>query len=63
MLMMGIKKNKEWMIFELPNGEKIKILIKTHKSGNPNQAVIAIDCPKNIKINRLINDNIGNQKG
>lgn len=52
MLVINTRKNTEWIVFNLENGEKIKILVKDHKTNNKTHNKIVIECPKNIKVDR-----------
>lgn len=61
MLITTIKKEKEWIRFNLPNGQKIKVLVKDHDSGNNLLATTVIDCPREIKIDRTQDENFGNK--
>jgi len=57
-----VRKNKEWVVFELPNGQAFRILVKSHVSKNPQLVGLVIKCPKDIKIKREDNENFGNVK-
>ena len=59
-LVITLKRKKEWIVFSLPNNQKIKLLIDHHRSNNINLSQVVIDCPKNIQISREINEGIGN---
>ena len=54
------KRAQEWIEFTLPDSRKIKVLVKKHKSGNTNYQTVIIECPRDIKIQRVPNENIGN---
>lgn len=61
-LSLTVKKNRDWIKFDLGNGEEIKILVKHHKSENNNLNRIIIKCPRRINIDREENDNMGNHR-
>ena len=60
-LVISAKKSVDWISLTLPDGQKIRFIVKDHKSGNPNLSKIVIDCPKSIKISRSDNDSRGNR--
>lgn len=58
-LVVTIKKDTDWVKFTLPDDREIKVLVK--KASNSSFNKVVIDCPKDIKVNRVVNDNIGNR--
>lgn len=59
-LIKSFNKRKSWIKFDLPNGQIIKLLMKDHET-NKNLFTMVCDCPKDIKISTVFNENIGNQ--
>lgn len=58
-LVKSFNKLKSWIKFDLPDGQVIKVLIKDHET-NRNMFTMICDCPREIKISTVHNDNIGN---
>jgi len=60
-LIMNVKREKEIIKIYLEDGREIKILWKNSKTSRCNNSkVIAVNCPKSIKIKREENENFGN---
>lgn len=58
-LVLSVKKDVEWVVLNLPDGKKIKVLYK--KANNPRQGTLVIECPKDINIKREIDEDFGNK--
>ena len=56
-----VKKDKEWISFSLPDGKKLRVLVRNPKSGQSNKSFsrVIVQCPKSIKIEREENQNPG----
>lgn len=54
------RRAEEWIEITMADKRKIRILVKKHKSGNPNFQCVIIQCPKDLSIVRVPNENIGN---
>ena len=59
-LVLTLKKSIESLSFELADGRKIKVFIKDHEKKSRNYLKIVIECPKDIKIKRVVDENVGN---
>ena len=62
MLVITARKDCEWIVFQLDSGEKIRVVIKDHKSNTKTHNKVVIECPKHIKITREEMENLGNIK-
>lgn len=61
-LVLTVYKDREWIDFELANGEVCSILLRDAKCGNKKRVKTIIQCSKDIKINRRENEEMGNIK-
>lgn len=58
-LVKTIRKEKEWLVFKLPNGQSFRFAVKDSKR-DEKYAGILIECPKNIKISTEKYEHDGN---
>ena len=59
-MVQAVRKDQEWVVFTFADGQEFKIMFKDHVSGNSKLVSAVIKCPKDIRIRKEANDEIGN---
>lgn len=59
-LIKTIKKEKEWLVFGLPNGQTFRFAVKDNERDKRYSGIL-IECPKNIKISSETYEPNGNK--
>ena len=51
-LVIAVTKDQDWMVFQLPDGREIKVLLRDMNHACKSKVKVVIDCPKDIRVTR-----------